>query len=211
MRRLPLAAILQRVGTTLADRRVELDALDAALGDGDHGSNLVTACTALAARREELAGRPLAVALRRIAEIVAEAADGRGGRMYAAFFRGMADAAEVNELDWPRALAMLRAGRIALERESGLGRGAKTLLDVVAPVVEALERAPVEADTEALGSLAVAAAGHAMHHTRELVAAWEPASRLGSASLEHIDPGACSAALVVGAVVATLSDGEDGP
>lgn len=209
MQRLPLASILQRAEETLRSRRLELDALDAALGDGDHGSNLVRACAALAERQRELADRPLGPALRSIGDVIAETAGGSGGRMYAAFFRGMAEAAGDGALDWPHVLAMLRAGRMALERESGLGRGAKTLLDVVAPVVEALERAPSGADAEYLGGLAVAAAGHAMHHTRELVAAWEPASGLGRDSLEHIDPGACSAALVIGAVVAAVS-GEDG-
>lgn len=210
MQRLPLAAILERVTGTLRERRLELDALDAALGDGDHGGNLMRACEALSYCRDRLAAAPLDVALRQIAAIVEDAAGGSGGRMYAAFLRGMADAAGAGPPDWPQLLAMLRSGRLALERESGLGRGGKTLVDVVAPLVETLGKAPPTADAEALGRLAIAAVGHAMHHTRELVAAWEPASRLGRDSLEHIDAGACSAALVTGAVVAALiADGAE--
>lgn len=206
MQHLPLASILARIEETVRSRRAELDALDAALGDGDHGTNLAHLCTLLRARAGEIAKEPLGRGLRTIAALVAEDMGGSGGRMYAAFLRGMAEVAGDGRPDWQRTLAMLRAGRLALERESGLGRGAKTLLDVMAPVVEALERAPAGADAGYLGGLAVAAAGHAMHHTRELVAAWEPASARGRDSLEHIDPGACSAALVIGAVVGALCD-----
>lgn len=206
MQHLPLASILARIEETVRSRRAELDALDAALGDGDHGTHLARAVTLLRARAERLAELPLAEALRVMAATVAEVMGGSGGRMYAAFLRGMAEVAGDGRPDWPRALAMLRAGRLALERESGLGRGAKTLIDVVVPVVEALERAQAGSSAEDLGGLALAAAGHAMHHTRELVAAWPPANAHGRDSLEHIDPGACSAALLVGAVVGVLCE-----
>jgi dihydroxyacetone kinase-like protein len=206
MEHLPLAPILARIEETVRSRRTELDALDAALGDGDHGTNLAHALTLLRARAGHLAELPLAAALQAMAATVAEAMGGSGGRMYAAFLRGMAEVAGDGRPDWPRTLAMLRAGRLALERESGLGRGSKTLLDVLAPVVEALERAHAGSDADDLGRLALAAAGHAMHHTRDLVAAWPPANALGRNSLEHIDPGACSAALVIGAIVGVLCE-----
>lgn len=206
-----LTSILERVERTIAERRGELDALDAALGDGDHGTRLAAACAVLHREAGALSARPLGEALASMARVVGEVMGGSGGRMYAALLRGMASAAGEGDPDWPRTLAMLRAGRLALERESGLGRGAKTILDVVAPVVEALERLPEGVDAERVAGLALAAASHALHHTRELIAAWEPADRLGRESLEHMDPGACSAALVIGVVAGTLASLSDHP
>ncbi len=202
MYRLPLLAILDRVEGTLEERRVELDSLDAALGDGDHGSNLARAVARLREEHDELAAMPLGAALREIARVLREDMGGDGGRMYAALLVGMADPAPADgELDLAIAARMLDAGLAALRREGGVDVGAKTLLDVLVPVADALHRHGGEPDPEALGAYLVAAAGHALHQTRDLPARWGRAAALGDASIGHIDPGACSAALIVGAVI----------
>ncbi|HFA59287.1 MAG TPA: DAK2 domain-containing protein [Rhodospirillales bacterium] len=207
MYRLPLLAILDRVEATLEERRVELDGLDAALGDGDHGTNLARAIETLRREHGELAAMPLGDALREIARVMREEMGGDGGRMYAALLAGMAEPAPADgDLDLATAIAMFDAGLAALRREGGLGVGAKTMLDVLVPVGEALHRHRNEPDPEALGAYLVAAAGHALHHTRDLRAGWGRAAALGDATVGHIDPGACSAALVVGAVIDALAE-----
>ncbi len=207
MYRLPLLAILDRVEDTLEERRVELDSLDAALGDGDHGSNLARAVARLRQEHDELAAMPLGAALREIARALREDMGGDGGRMYAALLAGMADPAPADgELDLAIAVRMLDAGLAALRREGGVDVGAKTLLDVLAPVADALRRHGDEPDPEALGAYLVAAAGHALHQTRDLPARWGRTAALGDAGIGHIDPGACSAALIVGAVIDALAE-----
>ncbi len=202
MYRLPLTAILDRVEATLEERRVELDGLDAALGDGDHGTNLARAITRLRQEHDELAVMPLDGALREIARVVREEMGGDGGRIYAALLVGMAGAAPGDgDLDLSVAARMLEAGIAAARQEGGLDLGRKTLLDVLRPVADALRRHEAEEDPEAVGAFLVAAAGHALHHTRDVPAGWGAAAALGETSIGHIDPGACSAALVVGAVI----------
>ncbi len=202
MYRLPLMAMLERVEATLEERRVELDGLDAALGDGDHGTNLARAIARLRREHGELATVPLAEALREIGRVMREEMGGDGGRIYGALLAGMADAAPGSEdLDLAIAARMLDAGIVAARREGGLDVGRKTLLDVLVPVAEALRRHGGERDPETLGAHLVAAAAHALHHTRDLAAGWGAAAALGETSIGHIDPGACSAALVVGAVI----------
>ncbi len=202
MYRLPLLAILDRVEATLEERRVELDSLDAALGDGDHGTNLARAVARLRREHAQLARMPLADALREIGETMRGEMGGDGGRIYAALLAGMAEAAPHGEdLDLAIAVRMLDRGIAAVRREGGVEVGQKTLLDVLAPVAEALREHAGEADPEALGAYLVAAAGHALHHTRDVAAGWGAAAGLGKASIGHIDPGACSVALIVGAVI----------
>ncbi len=207
MQRLPFLRILDMVEATLEQRRPELDSLDAALGDGDHGSRLARAAQELRSRHAEIACLPLGEALARIAAILREQAGGSGGRIYGAVLEGMGRAAPVEELSLAVLQRMLAAGIGTARREGGMKRGDKTLLDVLIPVAEALERHSGD-DPERVGDGIISAAAHAMHETRDLPAAWEPACRRAGRGVGHIDPGACSAALITGAVIDALSSAE---
>ncbi len=210
MKAVPLAKILARVARTLEERRVELDALDAALGDGDHGTNIARALGALEREATALAALPLADALARMGERLEAEMGGGGGAAYGAVLRGMARAASPGAPSPAAIGAMLQAGIDSLRRSGGLDLGAKTLLDVLAPVADGLLGAAPDEGFEQLSGRLVAVAAHALHHTRDLEAGWSPACARPDRGLEHIDPGACSAALVLGAILDALAEDPDG-
>ena len=100
---------------------------------------------------------------------------------------------------------MLDAGLAAVRAEGGAEAGDKTMLDVLEPVAHALRGELAEGRAAAaIASRVMAAAAFGLHRTSRLVARHGRAAELGAASVNHLDPGALSAALIVGAVVGVL-------
>ena len=97
-----------------------------------------------------------------------------------------------------------RAGVEAAQTAGGARVGEKTLLDVLGPVAQALSAGAAEGRMEGLGSRVMAAAAHGLHRTSRVAARHGLAAGLGEATVNHLDPGAWSSALLVGAVVGVL-------
>ena len=100
------------------------------------------------------------------------------------------------------------AGVAAVEAKGRAAKGDKTLLDVLIPVAQAVESLVAEGRTEQLGGRMVAAAAHGLHATTHMVARHGLAADLGPASVNRLDPGACSCALLVGALVSALEEAD---
>ena len=199
----PLARVLEAMNATIQSHVGQLDALDEAIGDGDHGTNLAKAFAKLAADRSRLAGLPLREALAQAAATVTSEAGGAGGRFYGALGRGMAEAAPDGQVLPSDLVAMLEAGIAAVRSEGGAAKGGKTLLDVLIPVAQGM-RSQLASDPAGLGARVLAAAAHGLHGTTHLQAKHGLAADLGIASVNRIDPGACSCALLLGAAVGAL-------
>ena len=71
-----------------------------------------------------------------------------------------------------------------------------------------LRRALDAGRLEGIGTRVVAAAAHGLHQTSYVKATKGRASFLGERSIGHIDPGACSSALLIGAVVRVLEEAD---
>ncbi|MCB2053022.1 MAG: DAK2 domain-containing protein [Geminicoccaceae bacterium] len=189
---------------TIASRRAELDRLNEAVGDGDHGTNLARGLSDFVSTPVP-AGETQVAALRRLAETLRSTTGGTGGAAYAGLFEGMADAATYDSIGPDDLVPMLRAGIERVAREGGIERGQKTLLDVLGPLADRLQHVAPDgvvkrpAGRGGLDDLVVATVAHALHRTTYLERPGHPAS------VGHIDAGACSAALVIGAVVGALT------
>lgn len=200
----PLARLIEAMHGTIQSHAVQLDALDEAIGDGDHGTNLAKALAALSVRRAALAALPLGEALRQVADIVAGDAGGDGGRLYGALLRGMGEAAPSGAVGPTEFAAMLDAGVAAVRAEGGAAKGDKTLLDVLMPVAQGVRSQLASGRPEGIGARIVAAAAHGLHQTTHMQAKHGLAADLGVASVNRLDPGACSCALLFGAAVGAL-------
>ncbi len=200
----PLARLIEAMHGTIQGHAVQLDALDEALGDGDHGTNLARAFAALAAQRESLGGLSLPDALARAADVLEREAGGDGGKYYAALCRGMAGAAPAGAADAAALVGMLDAAVKAVQAAGGAVKGDKTLLDVLIPVAWGVRSQVEGGDPAGIGARIVAAAAHGLHATTHMEAKRGLAAGLGPASVNRIDPGACSCALLFGAAVGVL-------
>jgi len=192
------AATLRRLIDAVADAVIahadELTALDQAIGDGDHGLNMKRGFEAVRADAAILAGKPLPEALKAIGVQLVMKVGGASGPLYGTLF--MALGKEIGTAGVAGALAL------AIEAVKARGKsqeGQKTMLDVLAPVQLAVAAGGADLLARLPGI-----ADRAADATVPMLAVRGRASFLGERSVGHMDPGARSAALIVGAVCAAL-------
>ncbi|MEI9851336.1 MAG: dihydroxyacetone kinase subunit DhaL [Sphingomonas sp.] len=197
-----MAACIDAVCADLLAAEAELSALDRAIGDGDHGSNVARAARALLDNMDALAAMPVGGALERAGTIVVMSVGGASGPLYGSLLMAMGKA-------WrePRDIATIAGafaeGVVAVERRGRSTRGEKTMLDVLVPAAEALGGGGPAA------MLAAADAG--VEATRPLRATKGRAAFVGERSIGHVDPGAASARIALHAAVRALAAREGRP
>jgi len=186
----------------------ELSALDAATGDGDHGTAI---CQAMAAvNRSVQQGTELKQALNDMGFAAMTESCGSTSTLIGALFLGMSDGVEGSELLAAEVAAMFAAGLANVRQQTKAGVGGKTMMDALIPAVAALE----ENQSEGLGSMfekAADAAAEGAESTIEMVAKFGRARNLGERVIGHADAGATSMAYVFKAfasVVGTSAIGD---
>lgn len=185
-----VTAWLERLAQVYAQQKELLTALDAAIGDADHGINMERGFGAV--RAELLAKQP--GDLRSLFQIVAatliRTVGGASGPLYGTFFLRASAAcpAGATELDGKALAELFGAGVEGVQQRGRAAAGEKTMLDALLPAVDALRRG---------GTIAAAAtaAEDGARATVPMQARKGRASYLGERSIGHPDPGATSAAL----------------
>jgi phosphoenolpyruvate---glycerone phosphotransferase subunit DhaL len=171
--------------------------LDRAIGDGDHGINMLRGFTAIDEARDSIAALPLSSALEAMGKLLVMSVGGASGPLYGSLLMAMGRAAA---RDGGRASLrlMLEEGVAAVKKRGKSDRGEKTMLDVLVPVQLAWEQACREglAIDEAIERVKRSAAD-GLESTRPLIASKGRASFLRERSIGHLDPGACSSSLLV--------------
>ncbi|RCG33100.1 dihydroxyacetone kinase subunit L [Sphaerisporangium album] len=193
---------IEGIAKAVAENREHLTALDAAIGDADHGANLDRGFTAV---REALAAAPPdspGKALTLTGTTLIRKVGGASGPLYGTAFRQMGSvlgsAPDVTPSDLATALEAAVAG---VRKLGGATEGDKTLLDALAPAAGALRRA-VQNGTKTEDALdaALTAAREGARATIPLQARKGRASYLGERSIGHEDPGAASTVLILAAL-----------
>jgi dihydroxyacetone kinase-like protein len=181
------------------DRLVQLDA---AIGDGDHGTNMArgfdAVVRALAAESGAPPGRLLTLAGRTLVSTVGGASGPLWGTALRRAGRALGDGPEFEAPELVRALEAALAGVVDL---GAAQPGDKTMVDALAPAVAALKDGVARGDPLAAAlRAATAAAEEGMRATVPMRARKGRASYLGERSVGHQDPGATSTALIVRAL-----------
>jgi len=186
-----------------------LTRLDAAIGDGDHGINMDRGMSAVVATLDEEKPSSVAALLKLTGMKLVSTVGGASGPLYGTLFLRMAAAAgDVASLDADGFAKALRAGLGGVVARGKAEAGDKTMVDALAPAVEALDAelaggAPLGA---ALGAAVTAAEG-GRDATIPMPARKGRASYLGERSVGHQDPGATSVTLLVAAAASTVAIG----
>ncbi len=186
----------------------ELSALDAATGDGDHGTAI---CQAMAAvNRSVQQGTELKQTLNDMGFAAMTESCGSTSTLIGALFLGMSDGVEGNELSPGQVAAMFAAGLANIRQQTKADIGGKTMMDALIPAVAALEENQAEGLVPMFEKAAGAAAEGA-ESTIEMVASFGRARNLGDRVIGHADAGATSMAYVFKAfasVVGTSAIGD---
>ncbi len=190
--------LIEAIATTLIAHAEELTNLDQAIGDGDHGLNMMRGFKEVVADVDGLATKPLPDALRAIGTKLVMKVGGASGPLYGTLFLTLG-----KELpDSPTQADAARALGIAVAAVMARGKskpGQKTMLDVLAPTQAEL----AAGGDDLLARLKTCAAASA-EATVPMRAIRGRASFLGERSIGHMDPGARSSSLMIEAVCDVL-------
>jgi len=198
--------ILAAVAMTVEARADELSALDAALGDGDHGVSLNIGWRAVIAELDGYDAPDVGALLHNVGLTIVNSVGAAMGPLYGtAFVRAGKAVAGKHEFDGTAVAVMLEAARDGIADRGKASAGDKTMLDALTPAAEAA-RGAATAGADALTALRAAsdAAATGAIATRDMLARKGRASRLGERALGHQDAGATSVALMLKAALLAL-------
>ena len=195
-----LRSLLQGTAEAVIAQAEHLTALDQAVGDGDHGINMKRGLQNVLADLDSITAKPPAEALKAVGMTMVMKVGGASGPLYGtlAMTLGKGWPTEDN-LDSAKLGQMLAASIEALKKRGKADLGAKTMLDVLAPVQQALESNKSMVEISAIAQQAAEA-------TIPMKATRGRASFLGDRSIGHMDPGACSSALMIQTICQLLEE-----
>ena len=188
--------LIQAIAEAVIAHAEELTELDQAIGDGDHGINMQRGFAAVLADLDAIAARPLPQALHAVGMALVMKVGGASGPLFGTLFMQLGRTLPAQPTP-AEATAAFAAAIAAVKARGRSDVGAKTMLDVLVPVLEA-----VRAGGDALRARLPAAADAAAAATAPMQARRGRAAFLGARSIGHVDPGARSVAVIVRAVCA---------
>ena len=200
---------VRRTAAVIGEHATELTKLDAAIGDGDHGTNMARGFRAVLERLDGLPeGANLGAVFKAVSMALIGKVGGASGPLYGSFYlaigRELGDATEVEDGAFA---AALRAGYDSVVARGKAQLEDKTMLDALHPALAALDAALADGkDLGAALDAAEAAAREGVAATIPLIARKGRASYLGERSGDHQDPGATSSHLILG-VLADVVNG----
>ena len=172
-----------------------LNQLDAATGDGDHGTAILAAMKAANAAAQNEG--TLKATLEKIGWDIMSNTSGSTSALMGSFFIGMSDAISEEELDSVQTITMFESGLAKMRASTRANVGDKTLMDALIPAIAAMTTLKEQATD--LDDVLVAAAEAALkgaNSTKDLVAKFGRAKNLGERSRGSLDAGAVSTALI---------------
>jgi dihydroxyacetone kinase-like protein len=180
----------------IRERREELTRLDSAIGDADHGINMDRGFSAVQGKLGELDGLDLGAGAKAVGMTLISTVGGASGPLYGTFFLRLASAfSDAQAVDAQGFGTALRAGLEGVVQRGKASPDDKTMVDAMAPAVDAYEAAAGGGISAGLEAAADAAAAGRDRIT-PLVARKGRASYLGERSANHQDPGATSTTIL---------------
>ena len=192
--------LIQAVASCVIEHADELVALDQAIGDGDHGLNMKRGFEAVLADLDKITALPTSEALKAVGMALVMKVGGASGPLYGTLFMSFGKALP-EDLTVAGIAEAFASAVDAVKARGKSDVGAKTMLDVLAPLVQVLRSGgPDLPNRLRLRATEAAAATIPMKATRGR------ASFLGERSIGHMDPGARSSELIVHAILDVIRD-----
>ena len=192
-----LRRFLETFADRLHERRDELTQLDSAIGDADHGTNMDRGFTAVRGKLAELAEADLGATSKAVGMTLISTVGGASGPLYGTFFLRLAHRARRTDQRHrpPSSGEALHAALEGVRMRGKAEADDKTMVDALAPAVDAYDAAQGDGLAAALAAAAAAAAAGRDRIT-PLVARKGRASYLGERAMGHQDPGATSTTIL---------------
>lgn len=181
--------MLRNALTCIKEREDEFSKLDAVLGDGDHGTAIVQAMSALVATADK--GTEFKTMLNDMSFNLMLEISGSTSTLLGGFFLGMSDHAEGTELDAAGMKAMFAGGLAGVKKQTKAQLGDKTMMDALIPAVEAMQNVGSD-DVKVILEAGAQAALQGAKATIDMKANFGRARNYGERSIGYADSGASS-------------------
>ncbi|SFK61392.1 dihydroxyacetone kinase DhaL subunit [Methylophaga sulfidovorans] len=200
----PLIAAIQ---AEILNNEEEISALDRAIGDGDHVTNLIRGLEALSKLNDELVQLDWSAAFMKIGMTLMSTMGGASGSLLGSMFVSMGKEAKEQDIDLAGITAIYAAGVESIKARGKADIGEKTMLDTLIPVMQSLQSdAEQNSDKATVLANIKAAATQGMQSTKDMLATKGRASFLGERARGHIDAGARTSQLILCVIADQLSE-----
>lgn len=202
-----LTGWLRRFHDLVIKNQAELTELDSAIGDADHGINMVRGMSAVMQKLDGMHPADVNELLKTVAMTLVTSVGGASGPLYGTFFLRFGRATgSASELDLAALATGLRAGMAGIVERGKADPGDKTMVDALSPALDAMDTVIKNGgDLAAAVTAAHDAATAGRDATVPMVARKGRASYLGERSAGHVDPGAASMSLLFDALAGELA------
>lgn len=193
--------VLKKMVQAIHENKDYLGEVDGLIGDGDHGMNMNKGFMIFWKKYGEKEFS-FTEGLYNLGDILFSKIGGSMGPIYGTIFMDSAEAAmDLEEITVVDLANMLETGLEGLQEIVEAQVGDKTLVDTLAPAVEALQKAAAEEldFADALENMKTAAK-KGMESTKDLVAKFGRSSRLGERSRGVLDAGSVSCHIILKAM-----------
>ena len=198
---------LNNMQKIIEENKEYLTALDAKIGDADHGINMNKGFKAVKEKLESLTDDACDQILKDVAMTLISTVGGASGPLYGTAFLKAAGVVEGDSMDNETLVEAFSAGIDGVKLRGKAEAGEKTMLDALIPAYEAFKAAIDNGDSlEAALEKSVASAKEGVAYTKTIVASKGRASYLGERTLGHQDPGATSSYLLLKALYETVKE-----
>lgn len=197
-----LVGMIHAVSMEIDAARDELNRLDSALGDGDHGTGVSAGFAEAVTKIAALTDPTPADIFKATGTALLNRMGGASGALYGTLFlKASAAVAGKTDLTAAEFAAAWRAGLDGVMERGKAAPGGKTMVDALLPAVDALESAIGEGQSLASAlDLAADAARTGAEHTAPMLALFGRAKFAGERSVGHVDAGAESVAVMFAAM-----------
>ena len=202
--------VVREMAAAMEENRRYLTKLDSEIGDGDHGNNMRRGFQAALERLEGENPASPADVLKAVSMALIGKVGGAAGPLYGTAFLRASAALSGDEVSPGDAASALEAALGGIKQRGKAEVGDKTILDALAPAVEAAREAAGSQQATVAGVFraAAGAAGEGAESTVPLTARKGRASYLGARAEGHKDPGAASTHLLLDATARALEGAE---
>ena len=185
----------------ITENAAMLTDLDTAIGDGDHGENMMRGFKAIEKKMEGGADpADISSLFKFVGMTLLSSVGGASGPLYGGFFLALSKASAGKEkLSKAELGEVLTEGLADIQKRGKAQLGDKTMVDALTPALEAYRSSP-DGDVGAAVRAAVEQAYKSAEATIPLQARKGRASYLGERSIGHQDPGATSSWLLLKAL-----------
>ena len=195
---------LNQIKTSIDQHKDEIERLDQEIGDGDHIFNIQRGIKESLNLKDELSEQSPSEVLKKIGMKIMTTVGGSSGALFATLLIGMAKRYNDELSDQKNVAEMFTEGVEAMKKRGKANLGEKTMLDVLIPVSQELQKLSNEEDIKNIAEKIKQTAEKGMLATKDLIATKGRASFLGERAKGHIDPGARSSQLAIEAICDTI-------